>query len=882
MTWEARDGMPRFTDFMNPCLEVLREQGPEMAIDALQGAVLNRMGVPEEVRAVAHQHRGTERGTECAYRFGWARSYLKKLGYIDNGAARGVWRITDRGRDVGLLDPAEVRRLVQSNVDADALVPTLPDALAEELLALMPAALEARRMPRPDQLAAQMARFRDRFGPDTLARVRGETLLELMHGRGGDRESLVYWLEFKNDEDFQTRLYGGIGGGTALKFGLYQSQETGLWMAGSPRYQRAISIEEAVATAESQRDQLVGACRLLAKQVPTQADYVALQGALLEAAPDVADTAWGHKYLSLLFPDLLVDFHNEDLQAYNLLRLLKVPRPGRYANTFYFEGIARQLDVPLKHLTATLLYRHEQPKEIWRVGTGTQGDDREWLRMTTEGYVGVGWNDVGSLSEIERNKGGRDRLRALVEAHYPHDQKSVVTKAARQLFDFALRVSPGDLVVAMRGKTALGIAEVVGEYEYEVDGRFAHRRPVRWLDTQEWQLPVTEGLRTAFVPLHKHHANQLAVYQRLEGEGGGGEGPGPVPPLPPLGGTSARIDAALERKGQVLLFGPPGTGKTYWATRTLEALAARRWFGVDYDDLDPAQRESLEANGVITLCTFHPAYGYEDFVAGYRPHVDKGHLVFRSELGLFAKLCQRAKAQPDEPFFLLIDEFNRGDVPRIFGELLTVLEKDKRGTRVQSPMMDAPFSVPENVFVVGTMNTADRSIALLDAALRRRFAFVELMPEPAVLGDANVNGLPLGPWLAVLNRRIVAHVGRDARNLQIGHSYLMLKGRPLQDVQRFVEVFRDDVLPLLQEYCYEDFEALERILGKALMDSSAKRFDDSLFEAGRTDDLFESISSAFPELSTTRTAARVAASREEIDEEESESADDENDVDGDA
>jgi len=132
--------------------------------------------------------------------------------------------------------------------------------------------------------------------------------------------------------------------------------------------------------------------------------------------------------------------------------------------------------------------------------------------------------------------------------------------------------------------------------------------------------------------------------------------------------------------------------------------------------------------------------------------------------------------------------------------LLTVLEKNKRGKPIQLPLTGKPFRVPGNVFVIGTMNTADRSIALLDTALRRRFGFIELMPDIDVLGDAAIGGIPLGPWLKALNERICEYVGRDARNLQIGHSYLLEDEHPLGEYAMFVRVVQEDILPLLEEY----------------------------------------------------------------------------------
>ena len=151
------------------------------------------------------------------------------------------------------------------------------------------------------------------------------------------------------------------------------------------------------------------------------------------------------------------------------------------------------------------------------------------------------------------------------------------------------------------------------------------------------------------------------------------------------------------------------------------------------------------------------------------------------------------------------------------------------------------------------MNTADRSIALLDTALRRRFGFLELMPDPSVLGDAVVaDSIPLGAWLAALNDRIREHIGRDARNLQVGHSYLMHGGRPLTDFGQFVQVIGEDILPLLEEYCYEDYAALARILGGTLVDETGQRIRYELLEPNRRDELVQAILAPSPELATSR------------------------------
>jgi len=282
------------------------------------------------------------------------------------------------------------------------------------------------------------------------------------------------------------------------------------------------------------------------------------------------------------------------------------------------------------------------------------------------------------------------------------------------------------------------------------------------------------------------------------------------------------IQSVLERKGQVILYGPPGTGKTYWAERAAREMVSLDRYGKSFDQLSEGERSALidgsDASGAVRICCFHPAYGYEDFLEGYRPEEADGKMSFALRDGIFKRLCKDASANPDAKFYLIIDEINRGDIPRIFGELMTVLEKNKRGKPIILPVSGEQMRVPENVRVIGTMNTADRSIALLDTALRRRFGFIEMMPDASVLGESVVGGVHLGEWLSGLNRCICDCVGRDARNRQIGHSYLMEAGKPISNLSSFSRVVQDEIIPLLEEYCYEDYSTMEKILGGDVVD----------------------------------------------------------------
>lgn len=183
------------------------------------------------------------------------------------------------------------------------------------------------------------------------------------------------------------------------------------------------------------------------------------------------------------------------------------------------------------------------------------------------------------------------------------------------------------------------------------------------------------------------------------------------------------------------------------------------------------------------------------------------------------------------------------------------------------PLTGKPLSVPDNVYVIGTMNTADRSIALLDTALRRRFGFIELMPDIEVFGNAAVDSIPLGPWLEALNERIFQFVGRDARNLQLGHAYLLKGEHPIGDFATFARVVQEDIFPLLEEYCYEDYTKLEHILGPKLVDSKKQQFRQELFELTYKDELITALLAIAPEITTSRQAIASEVEKDELEKE---------------
>jgi 5-methylcytosine-specific restriction protein B len=730
----------------------------------------------------------------------------------------------------------------------------------------------------PDRLDGYYALFREKFGPERLAGLDGEALLTTMHDFGEDPDrGMVYWLEFKNDEEFPTGEFGSIKGGSALKFGLWRRKEDGVWVTGkSTQSLREISVDEAVTIARRHRDQLLQGVRLLESLSGNAGhdDYLKLQQGLNEHAPDIVDTIWAHKYFHLLSPDKLDDFHAESIGRFHLIKLLQTPpeQPGRFLAAQQYVTIAGELGMPMNHLTKVLNERDGGPHDYWRIGTRVGGKDDIWPMMLEASEVAIGWSALGDLSGLVRDQDSKQKLRALLAMHSP-DMDSVISRKTQEIFNFVTRIADGDMVLAADGKRIRGIGRVTGPYRYEPgDDRAPHRRPVEWLHLNEWSLPQQEGLQTTVFPIRKYVANHLEVERRLlEGD----EPPTIQRPLTRLTGELERIQTVLERKKLVILYGPPGTGKTYWARLAAQELAARSRHKRPFSALSPDEQQSLAKPGehdggsAIWMCTFHPAYGYEDFLEGYRPHAQGDQLVFELRDGIFKRLCQAAERNPDHNYYLIIDEINRGDIPRIFGELLTLLEKDKRNLAVSLPLSGDPFTVPPNVYLIATMNTADRSIALLDTALRRRFGFVELMPDKTVLRDTVIaNSIPLGEWLAGLNRRVLQHIGRDARNLQVGHAYFLEGGQPVTKLDSFARIVRDDIIPLLQEYCYEDYGTLAQLLGESLVDVQGQRIRFELFAPNREDELIQALLEPEPDLAASKVVVDSDASAQALEAEE--------------
>ncbi len=438
----------------------------------------------------------------------------------------------------------------------------------------------------------------------------------------------------------------------------------------------------------------------------------------------------------------------------------------------------------------------DQVQHAWKVqGSNVKGQD-----MVPTWRVKQSVSLAASLLRPVDPDVTREELKAFVDEDYRSSGYAARQEKFDEFYTFLKRMHPDDLVVTIsQGLVYFGIVTGPAEFTPSSDGRSNLRRSVKWFGHPcPWlEIPSDIAARLSaqgeVLDLSQHLDQLLALAERRPPR------PGPAAVhLPNATQELAdRIHVGLDwlqdcvellrERRQLIFYGPPGTGKTYIA----QQLA---WHVTD--------------KGNVKLVQFHPAYSYEDFFEGFRPQGESGGQIrFTLKAGPLRSLVDKAAENPEAAYVLIIDEINRGNLPKIFGELYFLLEyRDQAIDLMYSSDSAEPFSLPKNIFLIGTMNTADRSIALVDTALRRRFAFLPLHPS-----EQPTRGI-LRSWLAAkgydstladlhdeLNARI------SGSDFKIGPSYFMRKKIATDTTGKALELmWRTDILPLLEEHHFGD------------------------------------------------------------------------------
>lgn len=607
-------------------------------------------------------------------------------------------------------------------------------------------------------------------------------------------------------------IFGSIAGGAAYKFGLFFHKKTQSWTCGSPAKPVKLTENEAIQKAEEIRNDLVAGAEIISSFGPlnSTADYEQLYKQLEHISG--INTVWRMKYYQMLFPILFAPFYGQDIQLDVLHFLNQTPSEIPFIRMGQIALFSKKCNIPgivFGHIWGRSTNHNNKSNDsetntlsdkkhklhYWMY---TVFDDTSWMECQQKEIMVLGMDNIGDYSQYDSKESLRQELIST------YDNSTFRKNQALMAWNFANKLAINDVIFAKRSNTLVGKGIVTGDYIFD-DSRQEYKniRTVKWLQIGEWEHPgksVAKRL-TDITPYTDYIEKLITIFTPDELDDVDTQ---PEVDYPEYSSADFLSDVymseqdyetlvnVLKMKKNIILQGAPGVGKTFTAKRLAYSIIGSK---------NPDR---------VQMIQFHQSYSYEDFIEGYRP-TENG---FTIKKGSFYKFCKLAEDDDENDYFFIIDEINRGNLSKIFGELFMLIEKDKRGIELQLLYSDENFSVPPNVYIIGMMNTADRSLAMLDYALRRRFSFFTMKPGFNTIGFQTYQDSlksdafkKLISCIKQLNSKIAADISLG-EGFCIGHSYFCGLTAKTATVQTLTSIIEYELIPLLKEYWFDEPEKI--------------------------------------------------------------------------
>lgn len=751
--------------YFKPVIDALKKLGGSATSRQVEECIAQNLNLPSDVVNESYENGNNNFSNQVA----WASNYLVYAGYIDKSEI-GKWILTDSGKTVDMTED-----------------------LASDICLRENKRLAENKHGEKDRLYEE---FNKRFPIEKLP----EMTLE-QYADGSKKDSFCYWVEV------ETKDLGSIWGGSAYKFGIFR-------IVGNVKARVGTSRDEEYAWYSkygTTRDEVFSNIRDKIVQIANASrsgNYSAID------TVDLGDVfKWKiaflyseKKLLDWFKRDALIEFaklYSDEIKKNSPISYLQTILLKAKGNENLWDFSDKLLSVWEEFKSKNQNDNQENTDDTsvryWLYAPGKNAS--KWDEFYKSGIMALGWDEIGDFHLFSSRDEIREKLRET------NDNESSFTNSSLAVWQFANEIKKGDIVFVKRGRSEiLGRGIVEGDYEFDEERpEYNNVRKMKWTHIGEWEHPkhqavtkvltditdytdYVEKLKALFDDIEEDAKDENKEFDPYDEDDFLSEVFISKEKYETMGGL-------LRRKKNIILQGAPGVGKSFAAKRLAYSIIGEK------------------NTSRVKLVQFHQSYSYEDFIVGFRPS-EKENVQFEKKYGVFYEFCKKAIDDIENEYFFIIDEINRGNLSKIFGELLLLIEHDKRGKehKIQLLYSKEDFYVPENVYIIGMMNTADRSLAMIDYALRRRFSFVEFEPAFESEGFKNLKSEidnekynRLIKEVENLNEEIAADASLG-KGFRIGHSYFVPKEIRDVDAQWLSDIVQFDIVPLLEEYWFDESE----------------------------------------------------------------------------